>query len=178
LEIESLEIRSLENGNSTKENEMLNKTQEKTLKTPQNESLELLSSRLPSSEKVEIKNLEKGLENNLEFQKNNLKLILETKCREKTGRSFGKKIEKSKQIQVLTQTPILTFWHKNLSSFDLAEILSLSGICLRSGSFCCQPFVQSLGVDSLLRVSLAFYNTKTEIDFLVDKLRSAIRILE
>ncbi len=92
-------------------------------------------------------------------------------------RELLNKIQK-KNVENPKQTPILTFWHEDLSSFDLAEILSLSGICLRSGSFCCQPFVQSLESSSLLRVSMAFYNTKSEIDFLIDKLKSAIKMLE
>ena len=76
------------------------------------------------------------------------------------------------------QTPILSFYHKSLSSFDLAEVLSLSGICLRSGSFCCQPFMESLAKSSLLRVSLAPYNTFEEVDFFINKLKSAIQLLE
>ena len=76
-----------------------------------------------------------------------------------------------------SQVPILTFYHATINSLDLSSLLSSFNICLRSGSLCCQPFLANLYTDSVVRVSLNFYNTKTEIDFFVIKLVQVIEIL-
>ena len=78
---------------------------------------------------------------------------------------------------VSNSVAILTFYHARINSFDLAALLANFDICLRSGSLCCQPFLDNLATNSVLRISLNFYNTKTEIDFFVDKLLQVIKIL-
>lgn len=87
----------------------------------------------------------------------------------------SKKIQKTQASNF--QVPILTFYHNQINSLDLASLLATFDICLRSGSLCCQPFLANLATNSVLRVSLNFYNTKTEIDFFVDKLLQVIEIL-
>ena len=44
------------------------------------------------------------------------------------------------------------------------------GIAIRTGHHCCQPLMHRLGVDATARASLAFYNTREEIDRLVSAL--------
>ena len=117
---------------------------------------------------------------NLNSQNQNSHLLKNQNSIQKSNQTLTKKQKTKQELEneYLEQTPILSFFHEDLSSFDLAEILSLSGICLRSGSFCCQPFVGNLRSNSLLRVSLSFYNTKCEIDFFIKKLKLAIKMLE
>ena len=91
------------------------------------------------------------------------------------SKEVSKKIQKT-QISNF-QVPILTFYHIQINSFDLSSLLSSFNICLRSGSLCCQPFAVNLPTNSVLRVSLNFYNTKAEIDFFVIKLVQVIEIL-
>lgn len=55
---------------------------------------------------------------------------------------------------------------------DVAEILADAGICVRSGYHCTEPLHTALDVPASLRASLYLYNTKEDIDKLVDKLRS------
>ena len=64
-------------------------------------------------------------------------------------------------------------------SFDLAgvptpevgRLLDLEGIALRAGHHCAQPALRRLGVEASVRPSFAFYNTKGEIDRLVEAIR-------
>ncbi len=90
----------------------------------------------------------------------------------------SKKVLKSQfSNSVSNSVAILTFYHTRINSFDLAALLANFDICLRSGSLCCQPFLSILPTNSVLRISLNFYNTKAEIDFFVDKLLQVIKIL-
>ncbi len=46
----------------------------------------------------------------------------------------------------------------------MATLLDLQGIAVRSGHHCAHPLMQFYGVPATLRASLAFYNTREEID--------------
>lgn len=60
---------------------------------------------------------------------------------------------------------------------DLAVLLDLEGVAVRSGQHCAHPLMQRFGVSATLRASLAFYNTADEVDrFLaaLDKARAML----
>ena len=48
---------------------------------------------------------------------------------------------------------------------------------LRTGQHCAQPIMDFFKITGTLRISFAFYNTEEEIDFLIDTLKKAIKIL-
>jgi cysteine desulfurase/selenocysteine lyase len=50
---------------------------------------------------------------------------------------------------------------------DIGTILDQEGIAIRTGHHCAQPVLQRFGVPATARASLAFYNTRGEIDALV-----------
>ena len=54
---------------------------------------------------------------------------------------------------------------------DVGRMLDLEGIAVRAGHHCSQPSLSRFGVESTVRPSLAFYNTKDEIDRLVDAVK-------
>ncbi len=54
---------------------------------------------------------------------------------------------------------------------DVGRLLDLEGIAVRAGHHCAQPSLRRFGLESTIRPSLAFYNTKGEIDRLVDAVR-------
>lgn len=54
---------------------------------------------------------------------------------------------------------------------DAGELLDQMGIAVRVGHHCAMPLMQALGVDGTLRVSLAIYNSRAEIDALIHALR-------
>ena len=56
---------------------------------------------------------------------------------------------------------------------DVAAYLSKHGLCLRSGNHCAKNLWHHLGTDSTIRCSLYFYNTKKEIDKLIEVLKTA-----
>lgn len=69
---------------------------------------------------------------------------------------------------------IVTFKIDGVHPHDISEILSGKNIAIRAGHHCAQPLHQYLGVPSSTRASLMFYNTKEEIDKLLNAL-STIR---
>jgi cysteine desulfurase/selenocysteine lyase len=58
---------------------------------------------------------------------------------------------------------------------DVAQYLDREGIAVRAGHHCAQPLARKLGVPATVRASLAFYNTFSEIDRLVEALDGALR---
>jgi len=53
---------------------------------------------------------------------------------------------------------------------DVGMLLDLQGIAVRTGHHCAQPLMHSLNLSGTIRMSLAIYNTKTEIDFFIKAL--------
>jgi cysteine desulfurase/selenocysteine lyase len=69
---------------------------------------------------------------------------------------------------------IISFVVDGAHSLDIGTLLDLRGIAVRTGHTCAQPLMQRLGIPGVVRVSLAFYNTETEIDYLVDSLNEIL----
>ncbi|MBL0165212.1 MAG: cysteine desulfurase [Xanthomonadales bacterium] len=65
------------------------------------------------------------------------------------------------------KVPVIAFLIDGLHAHDLATLLDQEGIAVRSGHHCAHPLMQFYGVSATLRVSLAFYNTRAEIDAFV-----------
>ena len=70
-------------------------------------------------------------------------------------------------------TSVISFNIKGVHPHDVASILDSYGVCVRSGNHCAQPLLRSMGIDSTCRASFAIYNTKEDIDRLVDSLEKA-----
>ena len=63
---------------------------------------------------------------------------------------------------------VLSFEIKGVHPHDVGTILNGDGIAIRTGHHCAQPVMQRFHVPATARASFAFYNTKQEIDKLVD----------
>jgi cysteine desulfurase / selenocysteine lyase len=63
---------------------------------------------------------------------------------------------------------IISFLIEGIHFFDAGTILDHLGIAVRTGNHCTQPLMDVLGINGTLRASMAFYNTRQEIDKLVD----------
>ena len=74
--------------------------------------------------------------------------------------------------------PILSFNIEGVNSLDLAHFLDFEGITIRSGHHCCQPLMQALDISACARASFYFYNTFSEVDFLVEKINKAIQVIK
>lgn len=62
---------------------------------------------------------------------------------------------------------IVSFLIEGIHFFDAGTILDHLGIAVRTGNHCTQPLMDFLGINGTLRASMAFYNTRQEIDRLV-----------
>jgi cysteine desulfurase/selenocysteine lyase len=65
---------------------------------------------------------------------------------------------------------VFSFNLNGIHPHDGANALDRFGIAVRSGHHCAQPLMNELGMDNTLRASLYLYNTREEIDVLVDAL--------
>jgi cysteine desulfurase/selenocysteine lyase len=69
------------------------------------------------------------------------------------------------------KTSVLSFVMDDAHPHDIGTILDQEGIAIRTGHHCCMPLMHRLGVPATARASLAFYNTREEVDALVRGLR-------
>ncbi len=73
-------------------------------------------------------------------------------------------------ISIYGQSPqkssILSFLIDGVHMLDAGMIFDKMGIAVRIGTHCAQTIMQHYGIEGTLRVSLAMYNTKEEIDYL------------
>jgi cysteine desulfurase/selenocysteine lyase len=71
---------------------------------------------------------------------------------------------------------IVTFVLEGVHAHDIGTILDQEGIAIRTGHHCAQPVLQRFGVPATARASLAFYNTRGEIDALVRGIRKVTEL--
>jgi cysteine desulfurase / selenocysteine lyase len=69
---------------------------------------------------------------------------------------------------------VLSFVVQGFSPLDIGVGLDRLGICVRTGHHCCQPVMDRLGVGSTARASLAFYNTRAEVEALVEGVKGLV----
>ena len=72
---------------------------------------------------------------------------------------------------------ILSFVVDGVHPHDVATVLDQEGIAVRAGHHCAQPLMQRLGLPATTRASLAFYNTRDEIDALGAGIERAVEML-
>ena len=72
---------------------------------------------------------------------------------------------------------VISFLVDGAHAHDLATLLDLEGVAVRSGQHCAHPLLQFYGVAATCRASLAFYNTFEEIDTFVAALDKARKLL-
>ena len=70
---------------------------------------------------------------------------------------------------------VLSFLIDGAHPHDIGSILDQEGIAIRAGHHCAQPVMERYGIPATARASLAFYNTKEDIDVLI---RGIHRVLE
>lgn len=71
------------------------------------------------------------------------------------------------------RTGVFSFTHSYIHPHDMSQFLDRFGIAIRAGHHCAQPLLRKLKISSTSRASISFYNTKEEIDFLIDKIKAA-----
>ena len=71
-----------------------------------------------------------------------------------------------------SESGIIAFNIKDIFAQDLAIYLNKYNICVRAGNHCAKILKDELGIKNTCRISLYFYNTKEEIDYLVNVLNN------
>lgn len=87
-----------------------------------------------------------------------------------------KKLKENENIEVYNETSesgIVAFNIKNIFSQDTAIYLNDYNICVRAGNHCAKILKDELEIKNTCRISLYFYNTKEEIDKLIEVLKNS-----
>ncbi|HLE21967.1 MAG TPA: aminotransferase class V-fold PLP-dependent enzyme, partial [Vicinamibacteria bacterium] len=71
---------------------------------------------------------------------------------------------------------VLSFTLEGVHPHDVGTILDQDGIAVRTGHHCAQPVMDRFGIPATARASLAFYNTKAELDLLVAGIHKVIEV--
>jgi cysteine desulfurase/selenocysteine lyase len=72
---------------------------------------------------------------------------------------------------------VLSFVMEGIHPHDIGTILNQEGIAIRTGHHCAMPLMLRYGVPATARASLAFYNTKEELNALVKGLEKVKKVL-
>ena len=105
---------------------------------------------------------------------------------EKVGYDNIEKIEKElvKYVKLYmtsnenNHSAVISFNIIGVHPHDVASILDSQGVCVRSGNHCAQPLLRYLGIDSTCRASFYLYNTKEDVDRLVEAIKKAYKMFE
>ena len=68
------------------------------------------------------------------------------------------------------QAGVISFNVNGVHPHDVASVLDSENVCIRSGNHCAQPLLRFMGLESTCRVSFYIYNTKEDVDRLIDAL--------
>jgi cysteine desulfurase/selenocysteine lyase len=71
---------------------------------------------------------------------------------------------------------VLSFTLEGVHPHDIGTILDQQGIAIRAGHHCAQPVMDRFKVPATARASFAFYNTKKEVDALVNGIRAVMEV--
>lgn len=83
-----------------------------------------------------------------------------------------KQLQQIPDMHIIGEAPcksgLISFLVGNIHPYDMGSILDKLGIAVRTGHHCAEPVMQAFGIDGTVRASFAIYNTKEEIDKLVE----------
>ena len=68
---------------------------------------------------------------------------------------------------------IFSFELKGIHAHDVSMVIDRQGVAVRAGTHCAQPLMQRFNVTSTCRASFGMYNTRGEVDALVEALEKA-----
>jgi cysteine desulfurase/selenocysteine lyase len=72
---------------------------------------------------------------------------------------------------------VISFLLEGIHPYDVGTILDKMGIAVRTGLHCTEPLMKRFGIPGTVRASFAMYNTKDEIDALIDGVKKAKKML-
>lgn len=75
------------------------------------------------------------------------------------------------------KTSVISFNIEGIHPYDVGAILDKMGIAVRTGHHCAQPVMQFFDIPGTVRASFSFYNTKQEIDVMIEAIQKAKTML-
>ena len=75
------------------------------------------------------------------------------------------------------KTSVVSFIINGVNALDAGMYLDTKGIAVRTGHHCTEPVMKRLNIPGTIRASFLFYNTKTEIDAMIEGVKGAIKLL-
>jgi cysteine desulfurase/selenocysteine lyase len=75
------------------------------------------------------------------------------------------------------KTSVVSFNIEGIHPYDIGTIIDKLGIAVRTGHHCAQPIMNFFNIPGTIRASFSFYNTKEEIDVMVEAVKKAQRML-
>jgi cysteine desulfurase/selenocysteine lyase len=72
----------------------------------------------------------------------------------------------------------ISFAIEGLHPHDVAELLGRENVCIRAGHHCAQPLMRHLGVPATARASFHVYNSREDVDKLIDALHTARKVFQ
>lgn len=92
------------------------------------------------------------------------------------------KVSKLKGIRLVgtakNKVGVLSFVIEGIHHFDIGQMLDSRGIAVRTGHHCTQPLMEQYCIEGTVRASFAVYNTRKEVDQLVEGLERVINFMK
>ena len=76
------------------------------------------------------------------------------------------------------KSSVISFLINNIHHYDIGMILDKMGIAVRTGTHCAQPVMDCFGITGTVRASIAVYNTREDIDKLVEGVKKVKEMFE
>ena len=94
----------------------------------------------------------------------------------------SKELSQLKGVQLIGTAPekvsVQSFIIKGIHPFDVGQMLDARGVAVRTGHHCTEPLMDHFKIEGTVRASFAVYNTKEEVDQLIEGVDRIIRFLK
>jgi len=94
----------------------------------------------------------------------------------------AKQLSKIKSVRLIgtakEKVSVQSFVIEGIHHFDIGQMLDARGIAVRTGHHCTQPLMECLGIEGTVRASFSIYNTREEIDLLVEGVDRIVKFMK
>lgn len=86
-------------------------------------------------------------------------------------------LSKIKELKIIgpktNRGPVISFTLEDIHPHDLSEVLNQDGIAIRSGNHCAMPLMNALKINGTNRISFQIYNSKDDVNALINGIKKA-----
>lgn len=91
-------------------------------------------------------------------------------------------LQKIAQVKILgpkeDKISLISFIVDGIHPHDISSILDYEGIAIRTGHLCAEPLIKYLKLPAVCRASFSFYNSKADVDAMIESIKKALRIFK